>query len=87
MDRDEIWKYVMAIRDNVIVTLEPPAEGKKEALQEQRRVVVAFEKKLLKAVSSDQDFQQFIQCSIDCAFGEYPFEHLIDLYKSITDAE
>lgn len=84
MDRNEIWNYVMAIRDNVIVTLDPPKEGKKEALMEQRKTVVSFEKKMLMDIESDADFQYFIKCSIDCALGEYPFEDLVALYDTLS---
>ena len=81
--RDEIWAYVMAIRDNLKVQLRPPKEGRKEALQHQRKVVVSFEKKLFKDIEDDHDLEVFIQSSINCAIGDYEFEDLLFLYETL----
>ena len=84
MEKEQIWEYIMAIRNNVLMTIEPPENGKKEAMLEQRRIVIAFEKKLLQEIEQDSDFESFIKNAIDCALGEYPYEDLLMLYKQIT---
>jgi len=77
----------MAIRNNVLMTIEPPEDGKKEAMLEQRRTVIAFEKKLLQEIEKDEDFEVFIKHAIDCALGEYPYEDLLLLYRTISSSE
>lgn len=83
MEREQIWDYVMAVRNNVIMSMDPASDERKEAMLGQRRTVMAFEKQLLKEIKDDKDFEGFIQLAIDCAFGEFSFEDLLAYYKRI----
>lgn len=83
MTRDDIWDYVMAIRDNLKVQLKPPKDNLKEIVAQQRSVVVKTEKALLKQIPDNHDFETFVQSSINCAFGEYEFEDLVFLYETL----
>ncbi|WLV25862.1 YnfE family protein [Aciduricibacillus chroicocephali] len=83
MERDQIWDYVMAIRNNVIRSMDPPSDERKEAMLAQRKTVMAFEKQLLKEIDKDEDFESFIKLAIDCALGEYPFDDLVTFYNRI----
>ena len=83
MEKEQIWDYVMAVRNNVIMSMDPASDERKEAMLGQRRTVMTFEKKLLKEINDDKDFEGFIQLAIDCAFGEFSFEDLFAYYKRI----
>jgi len=83
VEREQIWDYVMAVRNNVIMSMDPASDERKEAMLGQRRTVMAFEKQLLKEIKDDKDFEGFIQLAIDCAFGEFSFEDLLAYYKRI----
>lgn len=85
MNRDKIWEYIMAIRENVQIELRPLEEGHEVALIKQRKIVTSFEKKLFNTVQNDKNIELFIQSAIDCALGEYPYEDLISLYDNIKD--
>lgn len=83
MTRDDIWTYVMAIRENLKVQLEPPQDNLREIVAEQRAIVVKTEKEFLKEIPDNNDFEVLVQSSINCAFGEYEFEDLIFLYETL----
>ena len=83
MEREQVWNYVMAIRNNVIRSMDPPSDERKEAMLAQRKTVMAFEKQLLKEIDKDEDFEDFIKLAIDCALGEFTFEDLISFYRRI----
>lgn len=82
LTRDDIWTYIMAIRDNVLVTIDPP-EDLKQVVDEQRAVVIKTEKKLLNNIPTNHDFEVFVQSAINCAIGEYEFEDLVYLYETL----
>lgn len=84
MDREQIWDYVMAIRNNVIRSMDPPSDERKADMLAQRKIVMTSEKRLLMELENDQDFEKFIQLSIDCAFGEFAFEDLMTYYNHIS---
>ncbi|MEC1262624.1 YnfE family protein [Bacillus swezeyi] len=79
-----VKQYMMLVKENSDMINGPDYPGKQRDIQKQKETIKSYAQKLQQGFSTDDDYDEFADAVIKCAYGDITMEELETVYHELT---
>ncbi|ASB89074.1 MULTISPECIES: YnfE family protein [Bacillus] len=81
---DTLQQYMLLVKENSDLINGPDYPGKETDIQKQKEQIEYYAKQLQQGFSTDDDYDEFADAVIKCAYGDISMEELETVYHELT---
>ncbi|WP_270572359.1 YnfE family protein [Bacillus glycinifermentans] len=80
---ETLKQYMLLVKENSSLINGPDYPGKEKDIRKQKEQIDAYAKKLQQGFSTDDDYDEFADAVIKCAYGDISLEELETVYNEL----
>ncbi|MCY7779739.1 YnfE family protein [Bacillus haynesii] len=81
---ETLQQYMMLVKENYDTINGPDYTGKEEDIEKRKEQIELYAKTLQQGFSTDDDYDEFADAVIKCAYGDLTMEELETVYRELT---
>ncbi|MFO6495690.1 MULTISPECIES: YnfE family protein [Bacillus] len=81
---ETLQHYMMLVKENRDIINGPDYTGKDQDIEKRKEQIKLYAKKLQQGFSTDDDYDEFADAVIKCAYGDITMEELETVYHELT---